>query len=71
MGNDYATREVFVVDSENIIQNVFMSAWAKDADTNEKSISTHYKAAGNILTQIVEFDKNTAFSMIADPDWLK
>ncbi|PDY98437.1 hypothetical protein COD89_22030 [Bacillus thuringiensis] len=69
LGKEYDTGEVFIVDSENIIQSVFMQAWAKDA--NEKPVSTHYKVDGNKLIQIVEFDKNTAFPVIADPDWVK
>ncbi|PGZ48261.1 hypothetical protein COE56_20360 [Bacillus anthracis] len=69
LGKEYDTGEVFIVDSENIIQSVFMPAWAKDA--NGKPVSTHYKVDGNILIQVVEFDKNTAFPVIADPDWVK
>ncbi|MEC0033315.1 hypothetical protein P4L29_02505 [Bacillus cereus] len=69
LGKEYDTGEVFIVDSENIIQSVFMPAWAKDA--NGKPVSTHYKVDGNTLIQVVEFDKNTAFPVIADPDWVK
>ncbi|MCU4864141.1 hypothetical protein OB981_29480 [Bacillus cereus] len=69
LGKEYDTGEVFIVDSENIIQSVFMPAWAKDA--NGKSVSTHYKVDGNTLIQVVEFDKNTVFPVIADPDWVK
>ncbi|MDA2654244.1 hypothetical protein PDQ31_18115 [Bacillus cereus] len=69
LGKEYDTGEVFIVDSENIIQSVFRSAWAKDA--NGKPVSTHYKVDGNTLIQVVEFDKNTAFPVIADPDWVK
>ncbi|HHT7068150.1 hypothetical protein [Bacillus thuringiensis] len=46
-----------------------MPAWAKDA--NGKPVATHYKVDGNKLIQVVEFDKNTAFPVIADPDWVK
>lgn len=69
LGKEYDTGEVFIVDSENIIQSVFMPAWAKDA--NGKPVATHYKVDGNKLIQVVEFDKNTAFPVIADPDWVK
>ncbi|MCU5276340.1 hypothetical protein OCA15_27720 [Bacillus cereus] len=69
LGKEYDTGEVFIVDSENIIQSVFMPAWANDA--NGKPVSTHYKVDGNTLIQVVEFDKNTAFPVIADPDWVK
>lgn len=69
LGKEYDTGEVFIVDSENIIQSVFMPAWAKDA--NGKPVATHYKVDGNKLIQVVEFDKNTVFPVIADPDWVK
>lgn len=69
LGEEYDTGEVFIVDGENIIQSVFMPAWAKDA--NGKSVSTQYKVDGNKLIQVVDFDENTAFPVIADPDWIK
>ena len=39
--------------------------WAKDA--NGDAVSTHYEVAGDVLTQIVEFDTATAFPVVADP----
>ncbi|KFM99601.1 hypothetical protein [Bacillus clarus] len=69
MGEEYDTGEIFIVDSENMIQSVFSPAWAKDA--NGKPISTHYKLEGNNLIQVVDFNENTAFPVIADPDWVK
>ncbi|HFR4221547.1 MULTISPECIES: hypothetical protein [Bacillus] len=69
LGQEFDTGEVFIVDAENIIQSVFMPAWAKDANGNP--VSTHYKVDGNKLIQVVDFDENTAFPVIADPDWIK
>ncbi|WP_257131989.1 hypothetical protein [Bacillus toyonensis] len=46
-----------------------MPAWAKDANGNP--VSTHYKVEGNKLIQVVDFDENTAFPVIADPGWIK
>lgn len=40
-------------------------AWAKDR--NGKSIPTHYEIKGNKLIQVVDFDENTAFPVVADP----
>ncbi|RVU63126.1 hypothetical protein BM74_16845 [Bacillus thuringiensis] len=69
LGEEYDTGEVFIVDAENIIQSVFMPAWAKDA--NGQSVSTQYKVDGNKLIQVIDFDENTAFPVIADPDWVQ
>ena len=60
--------EVFVVDENNIIQSVFGEAWAKDANGND--VPTHYEIVGNSLIQVVEFNENTAFPILADPDWV-
>lgn len=60
--------EVFVVDENNIIQGIFGEAWAKDANGND--VPTHYEIEGNSLTQVVEFNDNTAFPVLADPDWV-
>jgi hypothetical protein len=40
-------------------------AWAKDS--NGKDIPTHYEIEGNTVTQVVEFDENTTFPVVADP----
>uniref|UniRef100_UPI00402AA794 hypothetical protein n=1 Tax=Bacillus sp. DX2.2 TaxID=3073452 RepID=UPI00402AA794 len=69
LGAEFDTGEVFTVDSNNIIQGVFAPAWAKDA--NGKPVATHYKVEGNQLIQVVEFNENTAFPVVADPDWAK
>lgn len=36
-----------------------------------KAVATHYKVEGNQLIQVVEFNENTAFPVVADPDWRK
>lgn len=40
-------------------------AWAKDANGN--NISTSYRVSRNVLTQVVQFDENSAFPIVADP----
>jgi len=60
--------EVFVVDENNIIQSVFGEAWAKDANGNP--VPTHYEIVDNSLIQVVDFNKDTAFPVLADPDWV-
>ena len=69
LGAEFDTKEVFVIDNNNIISGVFSPAWAKDA--NGQSINTYYKVQGNSLIQVIDFDKNTAFPVVADPDWGK
>lgn len=69
LGEEFDTGEVFVVDSENKIQSVFAPAWAKDANGN--SVPTHYIIRGNQIIQVVDFDENTAFPIVADPNWVK
>lgn len=51
--------------SWNELIGVIEPAWAIDA--NGKSINTHYSINNNELSQIVEFDNNSAFPIIADP----
>lgn len=40
-------------------------AWAKDK--NGKNVNTQYEIHGNKVTQVIEFDENTAFPVVADP----
>lgn len=70
MGKEYDTKEVFVVDKNNIITSIISPAWAKDA--NGHNVSTYYKiVSNNKLVQVVEFTENTAFPVVADPNWTK
>jgi hypothetical protein len=69
LGEEFASGEVYTVDEENIIQGVFAPAWAKDANGNP--VPTHYIIEGNDLIQVVDFNENTAFPVVADPDWAK
>ncbi|MCY9339954.1 hypothetical protein MOF28_16575 [Bacillus haynesii] len=69
LGEEFDTGEVFVVDSNNIVRSIFSPAWAKDA--NQKDVPTHFEVKGNSLIQVIDFDENTAFPVIADPDWAK
>jgi hypothetical protein len=70
LGKEYDTKEVFVVDKNNIITSIISPAWAKDA--NGHNVSTYYKiVSNNKLVQVVEFTENTAFPVVADPNWTK
>ncbi|CAN2254074.1 hypothetical protein [Bacillus vallismortis] len=69
LGEEFDTGEVFVVDSDNIVTSVFSPAWAKDA--NKDDIPSHFRVEGNSLIQVIDFNENTAFPVIADPDWAK
>lgn len=59
------TGEVYVIDAQGNIIETIEPAWAYDA--NHKAIPTHYEIKGNELVQVVEFDKDTVFPIVADP----
>lgn len=65
LGDEYDTGEVYIVDTDNIITTIIDPAWAKDA--NGSDIETYYKVNGNKLIQVVNFDEDTAFPVVADP----
>lgn len=65
LGEEYDTGEVYIVDQDNVITKIIEPAWAKDANGND--IETYYKVNGNVLIQVVNFDENTAFPVVADP----
>ena len=56
---------MFVVDDANETICTIDPAWAKDA--NGEDIESYYEIKGNTLIQVVCFDENTAFPVIADP----
>lgn len=56
-----------VFDKDNNMKYIFEPAWAKDA--NGESLNSYYKIEGNSLIQVVDFDENTAFPVVADPSW--
>lgn len=57
--------QIFIIDNHNEIICTIDPAWAKDA--NGKSVDSHYKIDGSTLIQVVEFNENTAFPVVADP----
>lgn len=65
LGEEYDTGEVYIIDKDNIITTIIDPAWAKDA--NGSDIETYYKVNGNKLIQVVNFDEDTAFPVVADP----
>lgn len=65
LGEEYDTGEVYVVNNNGEIQYVIDPAWAKDA--NGDDVETHYEVSENTLTQVTNFDENTAFPVVADP----
>ncbi len=65
LGEAYDTGEVYVVDDAGEIQYVVDPAWAKDASGQD--VETEYKVSGNTMTQVVNFDEDTAFPVVADP----
>lgn len=57
--------EVYIIDSDGLIMGTIDPAWAKDA--NGKAIETFYKIRDNELIQVINFDENSAFPIVADP----
>lgn len=58
--------EVYIVDKDNEIVEVIGKAWAKDA--NGYDVETSYEIEDNKLIQNVEFDENSLFPIVADPE---
>jgi hypothetical protein len=56
---------LYLVDNNGNIIMEIASPWAVDA--KGKHVDTHYIVEGNTLTQIVDFDENTLFPIVADP----
>jgi predicted secreted protein len=64
--DNFSIQEVYIVNQENVIIGIIDKPWAYDA--NGKDISTYYKVHGNDeLVQVVEFDEDDAFPIVADP----
>ncbi|MFJ4188292.1 hypothetical protein [Kitasatospora sp. NPDC089509] len=55
---------VLVLDGDTPL-GIFNAPWAKDR--NAKSVPTGFRVDGTALVQTVEFNRNTAFPVIADP----
>jgi len=68
---------IYIVDEEQPYRNeetgricgeiigVIDPAWARDADG--RAVETSYEISGNTLTQIIVFDHNSRFPIVADP----
>lgn len=65
LGEEYDTNEVFIVNRENEVEYVIEAPWAKDANGND--VPTCYEIEGDTLVQIVDFNKDSAFPIVADP----
>lgn len=64
--DDYFTPgEVYIIDNEGMVIETIDPAWAYDANNN--AVPTHYEVRGSELVQIVDFDENSAFPIVADP----
>ena len=56
--------KIYVVEDNEPLCEI-QPAWAKDADG--EPVDTHYEIRGNDLVQVVSFDENTRFPVVADP----
>lgn len=80
-GNDSDAGYIYIINKNDIlidaesgeefygIIGLIAPAWAKDANGN--AVRTSYTINGNTITQAVEFDKTSAFPIIADPTTTK
>lgn len=57
--------QVFMLDKNGEIVNTIDPPWAKDA--NDIDVETYYEISGSTLTQVVKFNENTDFPVVADP----
>ena len=81
-GEDYNSSEakdgyLYVIDKNSIVLDEetgeyhpdmafeIEPAWAKDS--NGEAVPTHYVIDGNTIKQVIEFRKDTAFPVVADP----
>lgn len=59
---------IYIIDEENNIIYTIDEPWAKDAIG--KDVNTYYRIENNKLIQVIEFDENTIFPVIADPTYV-
>lgn len=65
-GLDNASEDdLYLVNDKGEILLEIGAPWAKDSAG--KDVYTYYEVEGNTVTQIVEFDENSSFPIIADP----
>lgn len=62
---EFKNGEIVIIDDKGFIISTIKAPWAKDA--NGKDLKTYYKIKGNTVIQVVDFDENTAFPVVADP----
>ena len=65
---------IYILDKNNDIIETISSAWAKDSDG--KSVNTYYEIKDNMLIQVIDFDSNAKFPIIAysskhAPKWIE
>jgi len=63
------TGDIFIVNNEGIVVNMIEAPWAKDTKGN--SVPTHYEINGHTLTQVIDFDEDNFYPVIADPNWVR
>lgn len=63
--DEYDCGQVFIVNDLNETVCTVDPAWAKDA--NGEKLESYYEIEGSTLRQVICFDENTAFPVVADP----
>lgn len=62
--DDALPGRIYVMEGNEAVCEI-QPAWAKDADG--RPVDTHYEIKGSDLVQVVNFDENTSFPVVADP----
>ncbi|MDR0690661.1 MAG: hypothetical protein LBF32_01060 [Streptococcaceae bacterium] len=57
------------MNTQNQITSIISPAWARNAKGNE--VNTFFTVNGNQLIQHIDFDQNSIFPIVADPNWVK
>jgi len=61
----YTPGEIYVINGVGDVAETVDPAWAYDAKNNP--VPTRYEMRGNELVQVIDFNENTAFPVVADP----
>lgn len=63
--DEFDCGSVYILDDKKEVINTIEEPWAIDANGND--VETYYRIEGNVLIQVVEFDEDSAFPIVADP----
>ncbi|MDR1522034.1 MAG: hypothetical protein LBS28_04200 [Streptococcaceae bacterium] len=56
-----------MINAQNQITSIISPVWTRDAKGDK--VNTFFTVNGNQLIQHIDFDQNSIFPIVADPDW--